>query len=336
MTTTPPTLLESPGAHDAHRVPPTPATRSSPAPGQRFDPRTLRRHWLQVASQDPGALQHARDEGVDFAVAGGRVWETDEHVYLPVVATYRQGERVARETLVFALSPDRVATLQPTRHYPIFDKAIARMRRTPRLVQSSYGVMYALVYALNEAAERVIHHASDLLEEMSDQIEEATLGYDRRGREIGVTDMQGTISRMNRAEEIVSSTQESQLSLARAARHLRSEIADTDPVLAGLVETLIADIDGVKEHASFEHDKVRYLQQAIMTSLDVKQNQIVKVFTIITAVFLPPTLITSFYGMNFTRMPELEWELGFPWVVLVTLVAAVIPLVYIKRRGWLR
>jgi magnesium transporter len=309
-----------------------PATPDTP----RFDPHQLRTRWLQVASQDPSALARAREAGVDFSVAPGRVWETDEHVYLPVVSTFRSEDQVVRETLMLALSPDHVVTLQPTRHYPVFDKAIARMRRTPRLTQSSYGVTYALLYALNEAAERVIHHASDLLEEMSDEIEEATLGYDRRGREIGVTDMQGTIARMNRAEEIVSSTQESQLSLARAARHLRSEIADTDPVLAGLVETLVADVDGVKEHASFEHDKVRYLQQAIMTSLDVKQNQIVKVFTIITAVFLPPTLITSFYGMNFTHMPELEWNLGFPWIVLVTLVAAVIPLVYIKRRGWLR
>lgn len=336
MTRLTPAVVEAPRAalpSPAHR----PTTAATPgAHDGRFDPQALRGRWLQVAAEDPSALARAHDAGVDFALASGRVWETDEHVYLPVVATYRRGESIERETLMFALSPARVVTLQPTRHYPIFDKAIARMRRTPRLISTSYGVMYALLYALNEAAERVILHASDLLEDMSDQIEEATLGYDRRGREIGVTDMQGTIARMNRAEEIVSSTQESQLSLARAARHLRSEIADSDPVLAGLVETLIADVDGVKEHASFEHDKVRYLQQAIMTSLDVKQNQIVKVFTIITAVFLPPTLITSFYGMNFTRMPELEWELGFPWVVLVTLVAAVIPLVYIKRRGWLR
>lgn len=76
--------------------------------------------------------------------------------------------------------------------------------------------------------------------------------------------------------------------------------------LDGLIGILIADIDGVKQHASFEHDKVRYLQQSVMTWLDVKQNQIVKVFTIITAVFLPPTLIATFYGMNFTELSSAE------------------------------
>jgi magnesium transporter len=58
------------------------------------------------------------------------------------------------------------------------------------------------------------------------------------------------------------------------------------------LDALIGDIDGVKQHAGFEQDKIRYLQQSVMTWLDVKQNQIVKVFTIITAVFLPPTPTT--------------------------------------------
>jgi magnesium transporter len=63
--------------------------------------------------------------------------------------------------------------------------------------------------------------------------------------------------------------------------------------------------------------------------------QVVKVFTI-TAVFLPPTLIATFYGMNFSEMPEFSWTLGFPASILMTLIAALLPLIYIKRRGWLR
>ncbi|SDN01229.1 CorA-like Mg2+ transporter protein [Lentzea albidocapillata subsp. violacea] len=62
-----------------------------------------------------------------------------------------------------------------------------------------------------------------------------------------------------------------------------------------------------------------------MTSLDVKQNQIVKVFTIITAVFLSPTLIATFYGMNFTVMPALAWEHGFLVTTVFTFIAALIP-----------
>jgi magnesium transporter len=70
--------------------------------------------------------------------------------------------------------------------------------------------------------------------------------------------------------------------------------------------------------------------------LNIKQNQIVKVFTIITAVFLPPTLVATFYGMNFAVMPELSWEHGFIYSIILTLAGALLPLVYIKRKGWLR
>lgn len=92
----------------------------------------------------------------------------------------------------------------------------------------------------------------------------------------------------------------------------------------------------MKEHATFEHEKARYLQQSVMTSLGVKQNQIVKVFTIITAVFLPPTLVATFYGMNFAVMPELSWRWGFTVTIAMTLAAALLPLIYIRRKGWLR
>ena len=291
----------------------------TPVMTDHFQTEVLRQHWIQLPSSDAGAAAELRERlGVDFDVARGRVRETDNFIYLPVAVNYKRGETIEREAIMFALGSDFVVTLQPDEHFAPFDKAVAKMRRTPSLANSSYSVMYALLWALNEASERVIDYASDALEAMNDEIEMATEGYDSRGREIGVLDMRGTMARMNEAEEIVSRTQESQLLLARAARHL------------------VADIDGVEQHAGFEHDKVRYLQQSVMTWLDVKQNQIVKVFTIITAVFLPPTLIATFYGMNFTWMPELDWQHGFLATTVMTLVAALIPLAYIKQKGWLR
>ncbi|MHC9294138.1 CorA family divalent cation transporter [Mycobacterium sp. LTG2003] len=305
----------------------------------RFGSNVLGRHWIALAAADEAKAAELRAQiGVDFSVAAakGRVWETDNFIYLPVVVNFKRGENIERDAIMFALGSEYVVTLQPGEHFGPFDKAIAKMRRQPELAESSYGVMYALLWALNEASERVIEYASDALEAMNGEIDMATAGYDAKGREIGVGDMRGVLSRMNGAEEIVSRTQESQLLLARAARHLMAETPKDATSPAGLIGILLADIDGVKEHAGFEHDKVRYLQQSVMTWLDVKQNQIVKVFTIITAVFLPPTLIATFYGMNFTWMPELEWQHGFLVTTLFTLVAAVIPLAYIKQKGWLR
>ncbi|EPW3855560.1 hypothetical protein KWF06_09755 [Acinetobacter baumannii] len=103
-----------------------------------------------------------------------------------------------------------------------------------------------------------------------------------------------------------------------------------------LVSKLACDVVEVKEYASFEYEKVRYLQNAVTNMMNIKQNQIVKVFTIITAVFLSLTLVGTFYGMDFDVMPELSWEHGFLYCMILTLAAEIIPLAYIKYKGWLR
>ena len=50
---------------------------------------------------------------------------------------------------------------------------------------------------------------------------------------------------------------------------------------------------------------------------------------------MPPTLVASIYGMNFKVMPELDWPLGYPMALLLMLVAALVPYIYFRRKGWL-
>lgn len=297
---------------------------------------SLDRIWVRIVNE-PSVLAAAKGRwAVDFPSPSGGVQEDDTYYYLPVTIPMRVGDDVRQHTVVFALGDDRLVTLQKSEYFPPFERAIARMRRQPQLARSAKSVMRTILQAMNEATTQAIELASASLEAMNDDIQVITRGVDERGREIGVSDISGTMAELNEREELISRCQESQLQLARAARYLRMETGDTDPELRGMIDALVYDIDGVKQHASFEHEKVRYLQQSVMTSLNVKQNQIVKVFTIITAVFLPPTLIATFYGMNFSVMPELSWQHGFAAAIGQTLLAALLPLIYIKHKGWLR
>ena len=52
--------------------------------------------------------------------------------------------------------------------------------------------------------------------------------------------------------------------------------------------------------------------------------------------FLPPTLVATFYGMNFAVMPETRLGTPFTATIVLTLLAALLPLIYIKSKGWLR
>ena len=69
--------------------------------------------------------------------------------------------------------------------------------------------------------------------------------------------------------------------------------------------------------------------------LDIKQNRIMTVLTVVTTIFMPLTLIVGWYGMNFRYMPELDWKWGYPVIIVVSFVVAVGSLLFFKLKKWL-
>jgi magnesium transporter len=96
--------------------------------------------------------------------------------------------------------------------------------------------------------------------------------------------------------------------------------------------------DGISltDHASFLSNKITFLLDAMLGVVNIQQNAIIKIFSIAAVVFMPPTLIASIYGMNFHHnMIELEWEYGYPFALILIVLAAVLPLVFFKWKKWL-
>lgn len=293
--------------------------------------------WVRLRHDDKEAISAAqRDWKANFPSATKELSEDDLYYYLPVTLTLRVGDEFHAETVIFALGDGPLITLEPAQKVTPLERFQQRLASSPDIARNGKDAMRAILRAMNLASDQVVEAVSVSLESMNDDIQRLTGGRDDRGREIGVSDVSKAMQRLNEIEELIARVQESQLDLARCARYLKTEVGNRDSESRAEIENLQADIQGVKEHATFEHEKARYLQQSVMTSLGVKQNQIVKVFTIITAVFLPPTLVATFYGMNFAVMPELSWRWGFTVTIAMTLAAALLPLIYIRRKGWLR
>ena len=70
-------------------------------------------------------------------------------------------------------------------------------------------------------------------------------------------------------------------------------------------------------------------------NLDIRQNRIMTILTVVTTIFMPLTLIVGWYGMNFRYMPELEWRWGYPVIIVVTLFIAIGCLLFFKKKKWL-
>lgn len=81
-------------------------------------------------------------------------------------------------------------------------------------------------------------------------------------------------------------------------------------------------------------DYTTQMREAYQAQIDIEQNNLMKIFTLVTAVFLPLTLLVGWYGMNFEDMPELSWRYGYPAVILVSVAICVALVLYFKRKKW--
>ena len=79
-------------------------------------------------------------------------------------------------------------------------------------------------------------------------------------------------------------------------------------------------------------ESVAQLREAYQSQLSIQQNDLMKIFTVVTAVFLPLTLLVGWYGMNFSNMPELSWKYGYPAVIVISLVIVMICLWIMKKK----
>jgi magnesium transporter len=98
---------------------------------------------------------------------------------------------------------------------------------------------------------------------------------------------------------------------------------------------LSRDVGPMSEYATFLGDKVQFLLDATLGMVSIDQNNILKIFSVVTLFFLPPSVIVGFYGMNFEHIAWLHASWG-PWYALgLAVVSGLAPYLYFKRRGWL-
>lgn len=98
---------------------------------------------------------------------------------------------------------------------------------------------------------------------------------------------------------------------------------------------IIRDIASLLQHSQFSSQRLEYLQNTFLGLVNIEQNQVIKIFTVVTVIFMPPTLIASIYGMNFKYMPELGWLAGYPIALGLMVLSSLVFLWYFRRKKWL-
>ncbi len=101
------------------------------------------------------------------------------------------------------------------------------------------------------------------------------------------------------------------------------------------IRVLIKDADSLLGHTAFNFERLEYLQNTFIGLIDMEQNKIIKIFSVMAVVFMPPTMIASLYGMNFQLMPELDWRYGYPFAIGLMVASSLATLGVFRYKKWL-
>ena len=145
------------------------------------------------------------------------------------------------------------------------------------------------------------------------------------------------LSAIGRKGDLTSKVRESLVSIGRLLLYLANE-GDTmrwakEP--KSQLKGMQRDVQSLSDHASYINSKIQFLLDALLGVVSLEQNNIIKIFSVMAVVLMPPTLIASIYGMNFKAMPELEWSFGYPLAIVLMLVAAALPYLFFTWKKWL-
>jgi magnesium transporter len=238
------------------------------------------------------------------------------------------------DVVSFILVRHVLVTLREVEPRPFAIYAL-RLARTPLMQASGEEAAVGLL-------EQLIDRIADVIESISldlDRLARVIFEADQPGhKRVTGQDLRNVIRALGRDEELTASVRESLLGIQRIIRYLALAFeadAARRPDLRARLRTLRRDIDSLNEAMSFESQKIGFVLNATLGQINIDQNNIIKIFSVVSVVLMPPTLVASIYGMNFHFMPELSWHFGYPAALILMGVSAIVPYLYFRRKGWL-
>jgi len=295
---------------------------------ETLDPSTL--VWLDMVSPTPEeniAVERSlklelptRQESEEIEYSS-RYWEDESGIWINTPFLVKEEENIVNETVSFILKGNFLTTIRFS-ELRIFTEFSRKLRLTPRAFHSGADVLSGIL------AMRVDLDA-DLIENLSKEIVT-----------IGRKDPQ-SFDQPSEFLEYITSYEDINITF-------RENLTDKHRVISSLLKSsmisenqkrelsvMIKDVNSLLTSANFNFERLDYLQNLFLNHMSMEQNKVIKIFTVMSVIFLPPTLIASIYGMNFRVLPELEWHFGYPIALCLIVISAILPIYIFRKKGWL-
>ena len=261
-------------------------------------------------------------DDVDEIEASARYFIDSAGVHIHSLFLSQSEGRHDTSTVAFILQPQRLITVRDSE---LADFRLMRMRARRGQVEARSAQELTV-----QLFEQKVENLADALEDLHLKLGEVSYLV----LEDEDAELEDAIDLLAKLEDSNGKVQLCLMDTRRSITFLQRHI-HIDGDLQESFRDITRDIDTLMAHTGFLFNKINFLMDSTQGFINIEQNQIIKIFSIAAVVFLPPTMVASIYGMNFDFMPELHWLGGYPWALLLMLLAGVAPYAYFKKKGWL-
>ena len=223
--------------------------------------------------------------------------------------------------VAFTVNKDRLFTLR-SEELPAFRTFLAQTARNPVYSSGPVAIMLGII-------ETRIGLLADLYERAHNDLEPISQAIFRGDGKA----MPRVLETLTRIEDVNGKARLGLLENKRAYPHLSRSTECGQS--AETINEILRDVESLTTHSGFLADRAKFLMDAAMGIINISFNRRLNIFTVLSVVLMPPTLIASIYGMNFEHMPELRWLWGYPMALLLMVLVAIGPILYLKRKDWL-
>jgi magnesium transporter len=297
--------------------------------------------WIDLVSPVPGEdklIEHlvgiavpTREEMQEIEVSS-RLYEENGARYMTATLMCQSDTAMPKTTPVtFILAGKRLVTVRYDEPKPFTLVGNKLARNCPPQITGETVFL--------DLFDAVIDRAADILEKIAAEVEEVSRGIfeaDRRSSD-RPRFYRTVLTTIGRKGDHTSKVRESLVSIARVVLFLANEAEGMrwSKDKRAQLDTMQRDVQSLGDYATYLSNKATFLLDAMLGMVSLEQNNVIKIFSMVAVVLMPPTLVATIYGMNFKHMPELDWTFGYPMAITLILLAAVLPYYYFKWRRWL-
>jgi magnesium transporter len=249
--------------------------------------------------------------------SSSRYAETDDIVYGNTNFLLSQGDGYVEEPVSFTICGGILIISRNT--------DLRTLSEVARKIMSSHSLYITGYHLLISILENRIDLDADMIEGIAKEITQLT-------RKVVINQVEKeTLIYLSQLQENIMIIRANIIDKQRTLSSiLKSNLFPSD--IQSKVTVMINDVNSLLNHADFGFERLEYLQNTVLGLINVEQNKIIKIFTITSVVFMPPTLIASIYGMNFNIMPETQWKFGYLFSIILMIFSAGITLFIFKRK----